>query len=429
MEISVLGCGTVGRAVLGLLERNRAAIEAKTGTPLNVRYVVARRYGAEREPGLEERLSYDIGAVIADPAVEIVVEAMGGLEPATEVLHDALYAGKAVVTANKDVIAQHGPELFELAAERRTEVYFEAAVGGGIPIIRSLQESLAANRIERIVGVLNGTTTYILSRMEESGLSAAAALQEAQRQGFAEADPSADLDGLDAARKIAILATIAFSAPVRPADVHVRGMREIGEEEIAVAGSLGYRVRQLCSARRTADGTLELSVGPALIAAEHPLAAVRGATNAIIVEGDAVDQTMFVGPGAGGAPTASSIIGDLIQAVRDRKMKTAFEALPLTPSAIRPGSEKTVAMLLRLQVADEPGALSGIAGCLGRFGISIRSLRQDPVRPEIAQIRLLLHPAKRHLLERALAELEALPVVLMSRPPLELADLPGTSLS
>ncbi|ACX52020.1 Homoserine dehydrogenase [Ammonifex degensii KC4] len=410
--IGLLGLGTVGRGVYRVLQENGEIIASRLGARLEVVKILVR--DPKKDRGLAvppELLTTDPQEVISHPAVDIVVEVMGGVEPARRYVLQALEQGKMVVTANKDLLALHGRELFDVASAARTDLFFEASVAGGIPIIKILKESLAANRIREIIGIINGTTNYILTRMSEEGLDFALALSEAQKHGYAEADPRADIEGLDAARKIAILASIAFNSRVTFPEVYAEGISRIEPADIKYARELGYTIKLLALARETEKG-LEVRVHPALVSFKHPLASVRDVFNAVFVRGDAVGETMFYGRGAGELPTASAVVGDIMTAARQllHGVKgmwgcTCFEQKPLVPV-----EETESCFYLRIKAVDRPGVLAGIAGAFGRHEVSLAAVIQKTTG-EVADLVLVTHRVKEANLRAAEEELKKLPTV------------------
>ncbi|MEW6769941.1 MAG: homoserine dehydrogenase [Bacillota bacterium] len=410
--VGLLGLGTVGRGVYRVLEKNRDIISARLGASLEVLRILVRDAEKDRgitlPPGL---LTTDPAAVLEDPAVEIVVEVMGGIEPARRYVLEALSRGKSVVTANKDLLAVHGRELLTTAAQNKADLFFEASVAGGIPIIKILKESLAGNRIQEVIGIVNGTTNYILSKMTNEGSDFDAVLREAQEKGYAEADPTSDIEGFDAARKIAILASLAFNSRVTLDNVYVEGITKITPEDIRYARELGYVVKLLGIARETGDG-IEVRVHPALVPATHPLAAVSDAFNAVFVRGDAVGETMFYGRGAGELPTASAVVGDIIAAARNRRFNipglmscTCFETKP-----VRPITAVQTCYYLRLRVTDRPGVLAGIAAAFGNNNVSLAAVTQKTTGV-IAELVLVTHRVQEANLRAAVEELKRLPTV------------------
>ncbi len=376
--IGLLGAGTIGGTLIRRLVQEHDAIATKTGLDLQVRRVAVRDPAKRRAFDLPaELLTSDPAAVVADPAVQLIVEVMGGQTPAGDLVLSALRAGKPVVTANKALIAARGPELIAAAEESGVSLLFEAAVGGGIPIIRPLSETLAGEQVERVVGIVNGTTNFILTKMAEEGADYATALAEAQELGYAEPDPTADVSGADAADKAAILASLAFGTWVGPDQVYHEGIENLSAEDLAYAAELGYVVKLLAFAVRTPAG-VSARVHPAMLPADHPLATIRGATNAIFIEGPSIGELLFAGPGAGGEPTATAVLGDVIDAARE--LLAGAQVAPriqFSPSALVDFGDITTKWYVRLEVADRPGVLSRIAGEFGRADVSIKSVRQE----------------------------------------------------
>jgi homoserine dehydrogenase len=408
VRVAMLGCGTVGTGVLALLADNREAITAKAGRPIEVGPIVVRDLQKERPPIVpRERLTRRFEDVLG---ADVVIEVMGGMRPARDWIVRALEAGRPVVTANKDVMAEHGVEVAAAARAGGVDVFFEAAVGGGIPIIRSLKESLAGTRVRRIAGILNGTTNYILTRMSEAGVDLKAAVAEAQAAGFAEADPRADLDGLDAARKLAILASIAFSARVLPSDVAVEGIGGIVAHDIEAGKRLGWACKLLAVAEQV-QGRISLRVHPAFVERSHPLASVRDSYNAIYIQGDAIGDAMFYGRGAGSLPTASAVMGDLIEAVRFLGHPArGLQAAEGRPELLPPG-ETVSRFYLRLQALDRPGVLAQVAAVLGRYDVNIHSVLQTPEGERSAELIVRTHPVRESSITNALTELGRLEAV------------------
>ncbi len=378
--IGLLGCGTVGGALVGLLNTEADVIAARTGMRFEVRRVAVRDLDAARRrvPSLDpDVFTTDAVAVVADPTVQVVVEVMGGVDEARSLVLAALDAHKPVVTANKALLASHGPELHAAAAAANVDLLFEAAVAGGIPLVRPLRESLLGEPIRRIMGIVNGTTNYILTRMTEEGASYDEALADAQRLGYAEADPSADVGGADAAAKAAILATLAFGVEVHLDEVHTEGIEGISASDIAFASANGQVIKLLAIAEAVGEGRVAVRVHPALVPRDHPLASVRLSFNAVFVEGDAVGQLMFYGPGAGGGPTASAVLGDLIDAAANRRQGSSARLGVLVTADLVPVDELRSGFYVEVQVADEPGVLATVAGVFGANGVSISSMVQE----------------------------------------------------
>ncbi|HHC08869.1 MAG TPA: homoserine dehydrogenase [Actinobacteria bacterium] len=409
--IGLLGAGTVGGTLLRRLVGDHEAILAKTGLDLQVRRVAVRDPAKARSFELPaELLTTDPRAVVEDPGVDLVVEVMGGREPAGELVAAALAAGKPVVTANKELIADRGAELIELAAERGVPLLFEAAVGGGIPIIRPLSETLAGEQIRRVAGIVNGTTNFVLTRMTEEGAELSEALAEAQRLGYAEADPTADVDGHDAAAKAAILASLAFGVWVPGDRVDREGIGDLDRIDVVYAAKLGYVVKLLAIAERVGE-VVSARVHPAMVPVDHPLASIRGATNAIFIEGPSIDELLFAGPGAGGEPTASAVLGDVIDAARE-----TLAGAQVAPrirfgegSLVDPGSVETK-WYVRLDVEDRPGVLAQVAGAFGDADVSIEAVWQEGTG-EDAVLLIVTHRAPERAQRAAVAALEALEVV------------------
>ncbi len=407
--IGLLGLGTVGSEVYRLLQDTDALTRA-VGRPLVVKRVAVAR--ADR-PRLvpTHLLTTDGWRVVNDPEVDIVVEVMGGLEPARGYMLRALEAGKSVVTANKAVLAAHGPELYTQVQTSGGHLLFEASVGGGIPLIKPISESLAAARLTAIAAILNGTTNFILTRMAHDGWSFDAALAEAQRRGFAEADPTNDVDGHDAAAKLAILASVAFHCQITGDDVFREGVRNITPRDFAYAKELGYGIKLLAIARKH-NGDVEARVHPALVPLDHPLAQVPDEFNAVLVEGVNVGRVVFSGRGAGGTPTATAVIGDIITVAQDLVAGVRGRS-PIgtpVPARVRPIEDVAVPYYLSLQVVDRPGVFARVATVIGEEGVSLASIVQKS-RSEIADAILVTHDAPGRAVQRVLARLRALDVV------------------
>ena len=382
VRVGLLGCGNVGAALARLLLGDAERISERTGMRLELARVAVRSVAKERDvPGLAGLLTTDPWQVVSDPAVDVVVEVMGGVSPARDLLLHALRAGKPVVSANKELLANHGGELWATAAAAGVDLLFEASVAGGVPLIRALRESLAGERIHRVMGVVNGTTNYILSRMSTLGATYQEALAEAQSLGYAERDPTADVEGFDAAAKAAILANVAFGAKVVAGDVYREGISGIGAQDIVAARRLGFAIKLLAVVELGQDGSLGVRVHPAMVPHDHPLASVRDSFNAVFIEGDSVGQLMLLGRGAGGPPTASAVLGDLVDAAHNLAVSGTARRLELHEVRIRPIDDLRCAYYLSLFVADRPGVLSAIAGVLGAHSVSVRSMEQDVPQP------------------------------------------------
>jgi homoserine dehydrogenase len=410
VRVGLLGCGNVGGALVQLLVDRSDAIEARTGIRLELAAVAVRSMARERSVPIPAGvLTHDAGAVVSDPSVDVVVEVIGGIEPARGLILEALKVGKPVVTANKELLANVGSELFEAANTAGVDLLFEASVGGGIPLIRPLVESLAGERIRRLMGIVNGTTNYILTRMTEAGASYHDALSEAQGLGYAERDPTADVEGFDAAAKAAILASVAFGVRVVAGDVYREGISSISPADIAFAGRLGYVVKLLALIERV-DDDVAVRVHPAMIPVTHPLASVRDSFNAVFVEGDAVGELMFLGRGAGGMPTASAVLGDLLDAAHNLRAGGGGRTVALRRTTVRSIDDLESEYYLNLEVADEPGVLAAVAGVFGRHRVSIRSMEQEGLGAE-ARLVFITHTAKERDVQACLHDLRQLDAV------------------
>jgi homoserine dehydrogenase len=412
VRVALLGCGNVGTALAELLVTRQDEIAARTGITLHLVGIAvadASRSRSARIPA--DLISGDAAALVARPDVDVVVELIGGLHPAHELIEEALRSGKPVVTANKALLAVAGAELADVAAANGVDLLYEAAVAGAIPVIRPLRESLAGEQIVRVMGIVNGTTNFILTRMEEDGVDYADALAEAQELGMAERDPSADVEGHDAAAKAAILAALAFGSDVVDTDVHREGITGISAADVAYANRLGYCVKLLAVAELV-DGGPELSVRvhPAMVPRTHPLASVRGAFNAVFVEGAVSGELMLYGRGAGGGPTASAVLGDLVDASRNLRAGAPAPAPKRTSTTVRPQSELRSAFYLSMDVADRPGVLAAVAKVFGDHEVSIRAMEQVGLADE-ARLIFLTHVAREGDLLSTIDELRRLQAV------------------
>jgi homoserine dehydrogenase len=414
VRVGLLGCGNVGAALVELIRTRSDDIAARTGLALEVARVAVRSVTKERSVALPEGvLTHDAAGVVTDPGIDVVVEVIGGIEPARELTLDAIKAGKPVITANKELLANVGAELFAAADHAGVDLLFEAAVGGGIPVIRPLRESLAGERIDRVMGIVNGTTNYILTRMTEAGASYADALNEAQSLGYAERDPTADVEGYDAAAKAAIIASIAFGVRVVAGDVTNEGIAHITRADIDYAAKMGYVIKLLAIAEQRdgpEGGEVGVRVHPAMVPAEHPLASVRDSFNAVFVEGAAVGDLMFYGRGAGGFPTASAVLGDLIDAAVNRARGSHASIGVLGKARIRPIDEVETAYYLNIDVFDRPGVLAAVAGVFGAHGVSIRSMEQEGLGDE-ARLVFITHIAREAAMQATVRDLHHLDAV------------------
>lgn len=412
VRIGVLGCGNVGAALVQLVTRQADAIAARTGVRLEVTRVAVRNLSREREVDLDEGvLTRDAHAVVTDPNIDLVVEVIGGIEPARELIAGAIARGKPVVTANKELLANVGAELFAAADAAGVDLLFEAAVAGGIPLVRVLRESLLGEPVRRVMGILNGTTNYILTKMTEDGADYAEALAEAQRLGYAERDPTADVEGFDAGAKAAILASIAFGKRVVAGDVYHEGIAAVSAGDIAMAKRLGYVVKLLGIAEQDAEtGEIAVRVHPAMVPVHHPLASVRESYNAVFIEGDAVGSLMFFGRGAGGMPTASAVLGDVIDAAVNLVKGAHGTIGSFGKAQIRAIDETSAEYLLSLDVADIPGVLHAVTGVFARHLVSIRAAEQEG-SGDGARLVFITHVAKESAVQATLRELRDLDVV------------------
>jgi homoserine dehydrogenase len=420
VHVGLLGLGTVGGGTVVVLARNADEIARRAGRGIVVSHAAALNLERARELGLASaRLSADPFAVVNDPEVDIVVELFGGYEPARTLILAAIASGKHVVTANKALIARHGNEIFAAAREKGVVVAFEAAVAGGIPVIKAVREGLAANRIEWVAGIINGTSNFILTEMRDRGREFAEVLAEAQRRGYAEADPTFDVEGIDAAHKLTILAAIAFGIPLQFERVHAEGISRVAREDVGYAEELGYRIKHLGIARRTPRG-IELRVHPTLIPERRLIANVDGVMNAVLVRGDAVGPTLYYGAGAGAEPTASAVVADLVDVTRtlttdpgNRVPHLAFQPASLADLPILPMAEVETAYYLRMSAADRPGVLAEVARILGDRGISIEALVQKEPPPGVDHVPLIMltHRVREGDMDEALRRIEQLEAI------------------
>jgi homoserine dehydrogenase len=420
INVGLLGIGTVGGGTFTVLARNEAEITRRAGRPIRIVAVADKNTElANKLAAGRARITDDAYAVVDDPEVDVVVELIGGYGIAKELVLKAIANGKHVVTANKALLAMHGNEIFAAAQKQGVIVAFEAAVAGGIPIIKAVREGLSANRIQWIAGIINGTTNFILSEMRDKGLPFAEVLKEAQRLGYAEADPTFDIEGVDAAHKITILSALAFGIPMQFGSAHVEGISKLEAEDIKYAEQLGYRIKLLGITKWTPEG-VELRVHPTLIPARRLIANVEGAMNAVLVQGDAVGATLHYGKGAGAEPTASAVIADLVDVARvldadpeHRVPYLAFQPDAVVNTPILPITEVETSYYLRLRVEDKPGVLADITRILADNGISIDAMvqREPGEGEEQTDIIILTHLVKEKGVDAAIAKIEALPVV------------------
>lgn len=406
IKVALLGVGTVGTGVYKLIQRRTDVMVRTIGAEMEVSKILVHNLNKQRE-GIDASLLTDNWQeIINDPEIQIVVEVMGGIEPARTMILEALHAGKHVVTANKDLLAAHGKELLDAAEEKHCDLLFEAAVAGGIPIIRPLKQCLAGNEIDEVIGIVNGTTNYILTKMFEENMSFEEALAKATELGYAEADPTAEVEGLDAGRKVAIMASIAFHSRVVFDDVYIEGITKITADDIAYAKEFDSVIKLLGVAHNT-EGGIEVGVYPMLLNKEHPLASVRDSFNAVFVHGDAVDDAMFYGRGAGELPTASAVMGDIIDVARNieygcngRISCTCYRETP-----IKKFDEVENKFFLRMQVKNQPGVLASIATVFGSHGVSIARVVQKHIKGDQAELVIVTDKVREDYLKNALEQL------------------------
>ncbi|MGH8973215.1 MAG: homoserine dehydrogenase [Acidimicrobiia bacterium] len=411
VRVGLLGCGHVGSALVRLVDQQAGEIEARSGVRIEIARVAVRNLARERDVDLPaQRFTHDAEEVVTDPSVDVVVEVIGGIEPARSLILAALERKKPVVTANKELLANFGRELFEAAAGAGVDLLFEASVCSGIPLIRPLRESLAGDRIRRLMGIVNGTTNFVLTRMTESGVSFADALAEAQTLGYAERDPTADVEGFDAAAKAAILASIAFSAKVVAGDVYREGISGLTADDIDSARHLGYVVKLLAIAEEV-EGEVAVRVHPAMVPVTHPLASVRDSFNAVFIEAEAVGDLMLYGRGAGGMPTASAVLGDLIDAAKNLAGGSRGATIGTgARKRVRPIDEMRSQFYILIEVADRPGVLAAIASAFGEHGVSIKSMEQRGIADD-ARLIFVTHQARERDLEATIHDVRQLDVV------------------
>ena len=413
VRIALLGCGTVGTGVVKLLRRHAANLERRLGAPLELVGIADRSLEPDKSIGITPALiTRDSAALVARPEVDIVVELFGGIEPARKLILQALAAGKDVVTGNKALLAEHGEELFAAANKTGMAIGFEASVGGGVPIIRTLREALAGDRQRAVYGIVNGTCNSILTTMTEQGAEFATALKEAQATGLAEADPTLDIGGHDAAHKLCLLVTLAFGVSLKPEQVYTEGITKITSADIAYAGELGYVIKLLAIAKDD-DGAIEARVHPTMIPRRHVLASVSGAFNAIYIHGEALGSTMYIGQGAGQMPTATAVMADILQIARDRR--SGGDARPhslgypvsfIKRARVKPMADVVCEYYLRFMAEDKPGVLGKIASVLGRNGISMASVIQhERSAGKNVPVIMRSHETRERNLTRALKEI------------------------
>ena len=416
LRVGLLGAGTVGAEVARLMVANQTDLAARAGVGLEIVKIAVRDTKIKRDGIDAKLLTTDAESIVSDPSIDLIIEVMGGIEPARTLILSAMKNGKAVVTANKALLAKHGAELFHASDEADVDFYYEAAVAGAIQILRPLAESLVGDHVERVMGIINGTTNYILTKMHETGATFDSALKEAQELGFAEADPTADVDGFDAAAKAAILAGLAFHTQVIDTDVYREGIRAITADDVAVAKAMGFVIKLLAIAEAnelhgSKEETISVRVHPTMIPNTHPLAAVRESFNAVFVKCEAAGDLMFYGRGAGGTPTASAILGDLVAVARNRNegslgpTETDYADLDIAPIGV-----SRTRYLIRMDVADVPGVLASVASTVAKNDVSIMTVRQEG-RGADAELVVLTHVAREDALANTVKDLRALDIV------------------
>lgn len=394
IKVGLLGCGVVGGSTARMLEQHRSEIAERAGGAVELVRVAVTDLGKPRTVELSRDMwTTDAAGIVNDPDIDLVVEAIGGVGAARELILQAVTSGKHVVTANKELLAAFGAEIMDVAEEAGVDVLFEAAVGGGIPVVRPMKESLAGDKVTKVIGIVNGTTNFILTRMSETGETFDEVLAEAERLGYTELDPSADIDGHDAASKLAILASLAFHGRVTSDDVHREGISKVTPEDITAAHDLGYEIKLLAVAEID-DGSVSARVHPAMIPVTHPLAAVRDIYNAVFVEAENAGELMFFGRGAGGGPTASAVVGDIVEIARNIRAggRSIGSAYYRQPARMKPRDESKVRYYALLSVADESGVLASIASVFARYDVSIASVRQEGYG-DSARLMVITHAA------------------------------------
>jgi len=411
LKIGMLGCGVVGSQIARLLISNKSDLSTRAGADLELIKIAVKDTKVKRDGIPAGLFTSDAKALVSDPSIELIIEVIGGIEPARELVLSAIAHGKSVVTANKALLAKHGAELYAAANNANVDLYYEAAVAGAIPIIRPLRESLVGDHVLKVMGIVNGTTNYILTKMDENGAAFSDALKQAQQLGFAESDPTADVEGIDAAAKAAILASLAFHSRVTDADVYREGITKITSTDVKVAKAIDMVIKLLAIAELTKDGSISVRVHPTLISREHPLASVRDSFNAVFVEAQSAGQMMFYGRGAGGEPTASAVLGDLVAAARHKVSggigPKESDYADLEIASI--GQTKTK-YLIRLNVADKPGVLESVAHVFATHQVSIQTVRQTGAGDK-AELIIMTHSSSESALAATVTELANLPAV------------------
>jgi homoserine dehydrogenase len=414
VKVGLLGLGTVGTGVVRIVEGHQADLRNQVGSPIVIEKVLVQNIEKTRNIGIDaSKLTTDPWVIIRNPEIDVIVEVMGGIENTKEYILEALSQGKHIVTANKDLMALHGREILAKASEQRCDVLYEASVAGGIPIIRTLIEGFSSDRITKIMGIVNGTTNYILTKMSQEGASYADVLKEAQDLGYAESDPTSDVEGLDAARKMTILSRLGFRSEVNLEDVSVKGISSVSKEDITYAKRLGYEVKLLGIAERQ-DESISVSVQPTMVKATHPIASVNGVFNAVYVHGEAVGETMFYGAGAGELPTATSVVADLVAVVKNLKIGVNGQqgVISYNEKRLKTDEQITSKNFLRLHVADRAGVLARITQVFAEYEVSLESVIQQPnAELKEAEIIIITHNASKAAINKVLDAFQTLDVI------------------
>ncbi|TDK62463.1 homoserine dehydrogenase [Bacillus salipaludis] len=414
ISIGLLGLGTVGSGVVQIIKNHQDKLMHQVGCPVEIKKILVNDLHKTRSAEINTQvLTNNPDDILQDPEIDVVIEVMGGVEETKKYLQSALQSGKHVVTANKDLMALHGSELLKLASENGCDLFYEASVAGGIPILRGLVDGLASDRITQLMGIVNGTTNFILTKMSSEGLAYEDVLKEAQELGFAEADPTSDVEGLDAARKMTILATLGFSMHIDLEDVKVSGITQITEEDLRYGKQMGYTMKLIGNAHREGE-KVEVSVQPTFLSNNHPLASVQNEYNAVYVYGEAVGETMFYGPGAGSLPTATAVVSDLVGVIKNLRLGVNGRSAvaPQYPKRLKDDSEKYSKYFLRIHVQDEVGVFAEITSIFAKYGVSFEKILQMPVtKNETAEIVLVTHQASLTDIEDILVELKDLTAV------------------
>lgn len=414
VRVGLLGLGTVGQGVVTIIQRHQEELQNKLGCSVKLKKILVQNKEKERSVDIDKSLlTEDVNEILLDDEIDVVIEVMGGVELTKEYLVKALQSGKHVVSANKDLIALHGAELTKIAKENQCDLYYEASVGGGIPLLRTLNDGLSADYITKIMGIINGTTNYILTKMSQEGSSYEEVLKQAQELGFAESDPTADVEGLDAARKMTILAALGFSMNVNLQDVYVRGITDVTQEDLKYCDKLGYTMKLIGLAKRD-DGRVEISVEPTLLPKEHPLASVNYEYNAVYVYGNAVGETMFYGPGAGSLPTASAVMADLVAVIKNMRLGVSGRSVrePLYECVMKEPHEIDAKYFLRLHVVDRAGTFQAMTNLFASHEISFEKLLQLPLENSgLAEVIIITHQTNKANFDELYKKLSELDVV------------------